>query len=97
MVTDRQVRRLMKLLQSEKRIGATGAKVGMDEKTACKYRRLGKLPSEVKVEDCWRMREDPFAEVWQEVKEVLEINSALEATTLFADLQRRYFGWLALE
>ncbi len=95
MVTDRQVRRFMKLLQSEKTLAAAAAKAGMDEKTARKYRRLGKLPSEVKVEYSWRTREDPFAEVWQEVKEKLEINPGLEAKTLFEDLQRRYPGRFA--
>jgi hypothetical protein len=85
----------MKLLQSEKTLAAAAAKAGMDEKTARKYRRLGKLPSEVKVEYSWRTREDPFAEVWQEVKEKLEINPGLEAKTLFEDLQRRYPGRFA--
>jgi hypothetical protein len=85
----------MKLLQSEKTLAAAAAKAGMDEKTARKYRRLGKLPGEVKVEHSWRTREDPFAEVWQEVKENLEINPGLEAKTLFEDLQRRYPGRFA--
>lgn len=95
MVTDRQVRMLMKLIETEKTLATAAAKAGMDEKTARKYRRLGKLPSEVKVEYSWRTREDPFAEVWQEVKEKLEINSGLEAKTLFEDLQRRYPGRFA--
>jgi len=95
MVTDRQVRMLMKLIETEKTLATAAAKAGMDEKTARKYRRLGKLPSEVKVEHSWRTREDPFAEVWQEVKEKLEINPGLEAKTLFEDLQRRYPGRFA--
>lgn len=95
MVTDRQVRMLMKLIETEKTLATAAAKAGMDEKTARKYRRLGKLPSEVKVEYSWRTREDPFAEVWQEVKEKLEINPGLEAKTLFEDLQRRYPGRFA--
>jgi hypothetical protein len=40
MVTDQQVRRLFKLVQTEKKFGIAA----MDEKTARKYRRLGKLP-----------------------------------------------------
>ena len=95
MVTDRQVMMLMKLIETEKTLATAAAKAGMDEKTARKYRRLGKLPSEVKVEYSWRTREDPFAEVWQEVKEKLEINPGLEAKTLFEDLQRRYPGRFA--
>lgn len=95
MVTDRQVKRLMKLLKSERSLAVAAAKADMDEKTARKYRRLGKLPSEVKVEHSWRTREDLFADVWQEVKGKLEINPGLEAKTLFEDLQRRYPGRFA--
>jgi len=95
MVTDRQVKRLMKLLKRERSLAVAAAKADMDEKTARKYRRLGKLPSEVKVEHSWRTREDLFADVWQEVKGKLEINPALEAKTLFEDLQRRYPGRFA--
>ena len=92
MVTDKQVRRLMELLGKGKSLATSAAKVDMDEKTARKYRGLGKLPNEVKVNHTWRTREDPFAEVWQEVKEKLRINAGLEAKTLFEDLQRRYPG-----
>ena len=90
MVTDKQVRRLYKLMQSEKTLAIAAAKAGMDEKTARKYIRLGKLPSEVKKTHTWRTREDPFAEVWEEVREKLELNPGLEAKTLFEYLQRRH-------
>jgi hypothetical protein len=92
MVTDQQVRRLRKLMQTEKTLVAAAAKAGMDEKTARKYRDLGKLPGEVKVEHAWRTRADPLEEVWEEVKAKLGINPGLEAKTLFEDLQRRYPG-----
>ena len=48
MVTDQQVRRLFKLIQTEKNFGIAAMKAGMDEKTAYKYRKQGKLPSELK-------------------------------------------------
>ena len=92
MVTDNQVRRLMKLIQTEKTYAIAAAKAGMDEKTARKYRRIGKLPSEIKKERTWRTRKDPFKGVWDEIKSKLEINPGLEARTLFEDLQRRYPG-----
>lgn len=95
MVTDRQVRRLMELLGKGKSLAASAAKADMDEKTARKYRELGKLPSGIKVGHSWRTREDLFAEVWEEVKEKLKINPGLEAKTLFEDLQRRYPGRFA--
>ena len=85
----------MELLGKGKSLAASAAKADMDEKTARKYRGLGKLPSEIKVEHTWRSREDPFAEVWDEMKAKLEINPGLEAKTLFQDLQRRYPGRFA--
>lgn len=63
MVKDQQMRMLMKLMQTEKTLSLAAAKAGMDEKTARKYRRMRKLPSEVKVEHTWQTREDPFAEI----------------------------------
>lgn len=82
----------MESLGKGKRLAASAAKADMDEKTARRYRELGKLPSEIKVEHAWRTREDLFVEVWEEVKEKLEINPGLEAKTLFEDLQSRYVG-----
>jgi hypothetical protein len=79
-------------MSSEKSFTVAAAKAGMDEKTARKYRRLGTLPSETRREHDWRTREDPFAEVWDEVRTRLELNPGLEAKTLFEDLQRRYPG-----
>ena len=92
MVTDRQARVLMEMLGKGKSLIVAAAKADMDEKTARKYRDLGKLPSEVKVDHTWRTREDPFSEVWGEIEEKLEVNPGLEAKTLFEDLQRRYPG-----
>jgi hypothetical protein len=60
-VTDQQVRLLMKLSKREKTLSIAAAKAGMDEKTARKYRRLRRLLSEVPLEHTWRNRKDPFA------------------------------------
>jgi hypothetical protein len=64
----------------------------MDIKTARKYRRLGRLPSEARVAHPWRTREDPFAGVWEEVQQELAVNPGLEAKTLFEVLTRKYPG-----
>lgn len=45
MVTDQQVRRLFKLMQTETTGCIAAAKAGMDEKTARKYAKAGRLPS----------------------------------------------------
>ena len=67
-VTDRQVQRLYTLLRSEMPLVLAAMKVDMDRKTARKYRDQAKLPSELRTwPHAWRTREDPFAEVWDEV------------------------------
>jgi hypothetical protein len=95
MVTDQQVRRLFKLIQSEKNFGIAAMKAGMDEKTARKYREHGRLPSELKQEHTWKTRKDAFAGVWDGIKSMLAINPGLEAKTVFEDLQRRFPGEFA--
>lgn len=92
MLTDQQVRKLMKLVKTEKSLSSAAAKAGMSEKTARKYVRSGKLPGESAAPHTWRTREDPFAEVWEEVRPFLEDNPGLEAKTLFEHLQRCYPG-----
>ena len=95
MVTDRQVRRLRKLMHTEKTKAAAADKAGMDEMTARKYMGLDRLPSEIKKEHTWRTRGDPFEEVWEDLRKLLQINPGLEAKTLFDELQRRYRGRFA--
>jgi hypothetical protein len=92
MVKDRQVKRLWQALSSGKTLAQSADKADMDEKTARKYRDLGRLPSEVAPERSWRTREDSFAEVWAEVHELLEEAHGLEAKTLFVSLQTKYPG-----
>ena len=87
MVTDQQVRKLMKLNQKGCLLVAV-AKSGMSENTARKYLRHRRLSSQVKQERAWRTREDPFEEDWSQVQLKLEINPGLESKTLFEWLQR---------
>jgi len=68
------------------------SKAGMDAKTARKYLRSGRLPSQVKKEHTWQTRKDPFADVWPEIEALLKEDGRFEATTLFAWLQREYPG-----
>jgi hypothetical protein len=77
------------MVQTEKNFGIAAIKAGMDEKTARKYRKLGKLPSELEQPHTWRTRQDPFEDSWDGIKSMLEINPGLEAKTIFEDLQRR--------
>lgn len=92
MVSDRQVRKLFELLAAGKKLSTASLQVGMTEKTARRYRKLSKLPSELKVDRDWRTRPDPFEEVWSQVEEQLRVNPGLQAKTLFAWLQRERPG-----
>ena len=74
MVTDKQIRKLMKLIKTEKNKSLASTKAGMDDKTARKYIRTGRLPSQSRVDHTWKTREDPFEEVWVEVCDYLENN-----------------------
>ncbi len=90
MITDRQMRLLMSLIEQGKPLFLAAAKAGMSEPTARKWRALGTLPSQVKGERDWRTRADPFEAVWAEVEALLERDPGLEAKTVFEELVRRY-------
>lgn len=93
MVTDKQVLLLREALREGCTQQVAAAKAGMDRKTARRYMKAEKLPSEMApVAHTWRNRVDPFEEFWPGVKVKLELNPGLEAKTLFQDLQRRHPG-----
>lgn len=87
MVTDQQVRRLIMLNEKEPSKTVAATKAGMDPKTARKYRKMMKLPSQIKCNHDWRTRNDPFEGDWPEILGMLEINSGLEGKTIFEYLQ----------
>ena len=88
MVTDQQVRLFLKLMHTEPTLTTAAAKAGMNVKTARKYRRLGKFPSEVKSAHDWSGHADAFADVWPTIEKMLGVSSGLEAKTLFNYLKR---------
>lgn len=92
MTTDQQVRLFMSLIKKGLPLCAAAAKAGLSEPTARKYRRAGKLPSEMRAAHTWRTRPDPFEEVWPEVQALLEQDGGLQARTVFEELARRYPG-----
>ena len=92
MTTDWQVRLLMSLLKEGTPLVTAAAKAGMSEPTARKYRRVKKLPSELRPVRTWRTREDSLGEVWPDVERMLELDGGLEAKTVFEELQRRHPG-----
>ena len=92
MVNDQQVRKLKKMLSNEKTLRESALRAGMDEKTARKYRSTGVLPSESREEHTWRTRKDPFEDVWEEIRQMLSKEPALEAVTIFGYLQHQNPG-----
>ena len=95
MVTDAQVRRVMKQLGKGKSLAVAAAQAGMDEKTARKYRDAGRLPSQLPRPRTWRTRADAFSAVWCELATMLEDNPGFEAKTLFEHLQQKHPGRFA--
>ncbi len=95
MVTDKQVRDLFRFLLDDRKIVRAARLTNMDEKTARKYRHLGKLPSEIAKPHDWATRPNPFEAVWDEIRELLAGNPGLQAKTIFGELQRRHPGCFA--
>ena len=95
MVSDQQVKRLWRLERMELTLEVAAAKAGMDSKTARKYLQDRRLPSEMKQKHGWRTRPDPFGQVWEEVRERLEVEPGLQAKTLFEHLQATQPGQFA--
>jgi len=101
------------MLKQGKTLQQSSDAVGIDIKTARKYSKDKRLPSELKKPHIWQTREDIFAEDWDRLKEMLELNPGLEAKTLMGwlisedpekyqeshlrTLQRRLKRWRALE
>ena len=92
MITDQQVRLLMKELGRNKPLATAAAKAGMSERTARRWRQRGKLPSEAVQPRHWRTRTDPFGDVWRDVEALLELDAGLEAKLIFEQLQKQHPG-----
>ena len=87
-IRDGQVKKLMMEFTKSSNIGRSALRAGMDRKTASKYLKIGKLPSELCTARDWRTREDPFHEHWPWVEERLRQAPKLNAKTLFDELCR---------
>lgn len=85
-----------RLYMSSRREGQTqsqaSAKAGISERSARRI-EAGGISALERKERHWRTRKDPFVEVWvREIVPLLEKQPALDATTLFEDLQDRHPG-----
>jgi len=90
MVTNTQVRRLFKFMNSEESLEKAAMKADMHEDTARKYLKAGKTPDELKQVHTWQTRVNPFEKYWKEITGMLVLNPGLEAKTIFEHLQVKY-------
>src|SRR5947208_16958699 len=79
------------LTEGIRQVTAAG-KAGMSERSARKYGRLDRSPSQVKVPHTWRTRPDPFEGVWPEIEALLRQDGGLQAKTIWTELNERYPG-----
>ena len=91
--TDAQVRMMMR----EREKGRTQEQAAVSanlrsRKTAAKYERLGRLPSEMKKARQYRTRADGFAADWPTVEQMLAEAPALEAKAVFEWLCEQHRG-----
>jgi hypothetical protein len=92
MVSDQQVKRLWRLAGQKWTLEIAAAKAGMDPKTARKYLRDRRLPGEMRPKHTWRTRPDPFADSWDEIRELLAVEPGLQTKTIFEHLQQAQPG-----
>lgn len=93
MVTDKQVRRLFEMQNRYEHKYKAADAAGISVKTARKYLRSGKLPSQCKPQHSWRTREDPFAADWGYIEKMLiESGSSLRVKSIFEHLQFEHPG-----
>ncbi len=90
--TDGQVRKLMEEMSKHGKVGLAAMRSGLDRKTARKYVKAGKLPSELAQLRTWRTRPDPFDEDWPALVARLEEEPGLDAKTLFELLCEEHPG-----
>ena len=93
MVTDLQVRKLLKMKNKHQYLYQAADAAGISSKTASKYLKRGKFPSQCRAEHTWLTRNDPFVDDWSFVEKMMEDTQAtLEAKTIFEYLQQAYPG-----
>ncbi len=91
-ITAQQVRLYMEHRKQGETQAVASAKAGMSQRTGRRI-ETGEVPALEQQPRHWRTRKDPFAKVWDgEVVPLLEKQPALNAITLFEDLQDRHPG-----
>ena len=87
--TDQQIGLLMKNANCHP-LTIAGAKAGLSPKTATKYLKLKKSPSDLKTPRQHRTRQDPFAEHAEEIAKMFKDAPQLQANTILEYLMEKY-------
>jgi hypothetical protein len=91
MVKNEQLALLRKYRSLGYSIEVCAARAGMSVRTARKYLRGDRMFG-VDGFRKWRTRQDPFEGHWKEIEALLDLDTSLEAKTIFDWLQRQYSG-----
>jgi len=89
---DRKVRKLMEEYQKTGNLSRAALCADLDQKTARKYLKAGKMPSQMRVDHTWKTRADPFEAHWKECECIFEAASELEAKFVFEWLCEKFPG-----
>ena len=92
MINETQYRKLIEVFNKSGEILMSSLKAAMDRKTGAKYLYGGRSPSERKAPHMWRTRPDPFADVAEDIDEMLGNADSLEPLTIFMHLQEKHPG-----
>jgi len=87
---DRKVRKLMEEYQKTGSLSRAALSADLDQKTARKYLKASKMPSQMRVDHTWKTRADPFAAHWKECEHIFETAPELEAKFVFEWLCENY-------
>lgn len=83
LTSDRKVRKFMEEYQKSGNLSRSAFKADLDPKTARKYLKSGKLPSQTKIDHTWKTRNDPFEDDWPACEVLLTDAPEFEAKTIF--------------
>ncbi len=89
---DRKVRKLMEEYQKTGNLSWAALSADLDQKTARKYLKNGKMPSQMGIDHTWKTRNDPFEAHWRECEALIEDAPELEAKVIFDWLCEKYPG-----
>jgi transposase len=90
MITDDKVMDLRLRLRPTPSLKTAAAQSGINDTTARKYIRLGKLPSECHVAHTWRTRSDPFEGAWPAIAQQLDNDPAITPSAILASLMTQH-------